>query len=553
MIYGFDIETNQHAGLIHCVSYAPIDAPDQVALAVGKDEILRAFDRIAAADAVVAHNGVEFDSAVVRRLLGIKLPPMRDTLIVSKYLYPDIYNHPNKGVFKPNSIAAWGQHFGMPKSSWNGPWDSYCDEMGIRCVQDVRILCRLYQYITEELYSRAQRWDGFQLKLEHAVAARIREQVENGVAFDFNAADALERELELKRAEISDRLVAVFPPLPLQLKTKVKMIPFNPRSRDQFAARIIAKYGWKPTKFTPTGKPKMDVDVVQRMPYPEARIMEELDVVNDRLEKVASWIAAAKLDGRVHGKVNTIGAVTHRMSHSDPHLGQVPKVKKPYGKQCRSCFIASPGMIMVGCDLAGIEMRLLAELMAPYDGGRYINIAVSGDPHETNRQAMEIKSRDDAKNTYYALAYGAGNGKLAKTAHVDDGQKIRDRLAKNLPALDIVIKMCQSEARRLGYLVLLDGRRAPAREIHKSLNTKIQGNAAIVHKLWFVLCCQSLEGRARWLLNVHDELEFETRPEYADEVGRIMVAQAKRAGEILKLKVPIGAEYKVGKNWAETH
>jgi DNA polymerase I-like protein with 3'-5' exonuclease and polymerase domains len=199
-------------------------------------------------------------------------------------------------------------------------------------------------------------------------------------------------------------------------------------------------------------------------------------------------------------------------------------------------------------------MRLLAELMWRYDKGEYAKVVLDGDPHERNRAAMEIPSRSDAKNTFYALIYGAANKKLGKVSGTGDGQLIRDRLQKNLPAMDQVIKDVTAAAVQNGYVVLLDGRRAPLREKHKALNTQIQGNAAVVHKLWFALCCKELEGLgARWMLNVHDELQVECGPKVATEVGTAMVRCAARAGEILKVKIPIGAEYKIGNNWAETH
>ena len=56
------------------------------------------------------------------------------------------------------------------------------------------------------------------------------------------------------------------------------------------------------------------------------------------------------------------------------------------------------------------------------------------------------------------------------------------------------------------------------------------------------------------IANIHDEFnQIEAKPNIADEVGKLAVESIKEAGEHFKLRVPLGAEYRVGKNWAETH
>ena len=52
---------------------------------------------------------------------------------------------------------------------------------------------------------------------------------------------------------------------------------------------------------------------------------------------------------------------------------------------------------------------------------------------------------------------------------------------------------------------------------------------------------------------IHDEVQIETKPEYAEQLGNIVVDAARRAGETLQFRVPVGAEFKVGNNWGDTH
>ena len=51
----------------------------------------------------------------------------------------------------------------------------------------------------------------------------------------------------------------------------------------------------------------------------------------------------------------------------------------------------------------------------------------------------------------------------------------------------------------------------------------------------------------------HDEAEFEAEEPIAQEIGDMLVKAIGKAGEFLKLKVPLAGEAKIGHNWKETH
>jgi hypothetical protein len=93
-------------------------------------------------------------------------------------------------------------------------------------------------------------------------------------------------------------------------------------------------------------------------------------------------------------------------------------LKGGYGFECRSCFVAKEGYVLVGADAAALELRDLAGYMAGWDGGAYVKVVVEGkkedgtEIHTVNRKALEIDSRDDAKTWFYAFLYGAGDEKL---------------------------------------------------------------------------------------------------------------------------------------------
>lgn len=190
---------------------------------------------------------------------------------------------------------------------------------------------------------------------------------------------------------------------------KVELRVFNPSSRQHIADRLMTLYGWKPEEFTPAGTPVVDDEILSALPYPPAQALAKYFMLEKRLGQLAdgrqAWLKLAK-QGRIHGRVNTLGAVTGRCTHSDPNVAQVPSVansrgKVPYGSDCRALFIADPGHVLVGCDADGLELRCLAHFMR--DGGRYAQIVDEGkkedgtDIHTMNQKAAGLDSRANAK------------------------------------------------------------------------------------------------------------------------------------------------------------
>jgi len=244
-----------------------------------------------------------------------------------------------------------------------------------------------------------------------------------------------------------------------------------------------------------------------------------------------------------------------------------------HGWECRSLFIVPDGWKLMGADQKGIELRCLGHYMAEYDGGKYGRLCVESDPHDLHQQVMELDSRDTAKTFIYAMIYGAGPFKLGIT--LEPALAVRPAAAKNLgiemnrrimtriPALGSVVKAVQKEARR-GYLDALDGRRLFVRSPHAALNTKLQGAAATISKMWCVLFEEYMEdaglvhgweGDFAVLAWVHDELQVAVRDDQRImDIAKECIERAGRnAGKLLNFSMPVDVDVKFGRNWAETH
>ena len=214
---------------------------------------------------------------------------------------------------------------------------------------------------------------------------------------------------------------------------------------------------------------------------------------------------------------------------------------------------------MVGADLSGIELRMLAHYLARYDQGRYTRILTTGDINATNAERIGI-TRSQVKTVTYAFLYGAGNRKIGLTYDKqlnDDeaakkGKELRKAYVNAIPGLKELLEAVHKASAR-GYVLGLDHRRILCDSRHKSLNYLIQGSSAIIAKRWMVLANERLPEHTHQLAFVHDELQYETKKEQVEDLKFLLELTATQAGEFYKLRCPIAAESKSGKTWADVH
>ena len=272
-------------------------------------------------------------------------------------------------------------------------------------------------------------------------------------------------------------------------------------------------------------------------------------------EGVNAWNKLVTNKGRIHHHCS-VSTNTFRCAHRKPNLAQVPA-----DKEFRELFTASPGKVMVGADLSGIELRMLAHYLGRYDGGRYADILLNDDIHQVNADKIGI-TRRQVKTVTYAFLYGAGNEKLGlsydnslqPTKARKKGQEIREAYVSAIDGLSDLLAAVSNKAAN-GWLMACDGRRVLVDSTHKGLNYLLQCSAGIVAKRWMVIADDNLkyDEHTHQLAFVHDELQYETKPEYADEIMSVLEISAKLAGEYYNLRCPIAAEAKTGNTWADVH
>jgi DNA polymerase I len=291
-----------------------------------------------------------------------------------------------------------------------------------------------------------------------------------------------------------------------------------------------------------------------------AQLVKEYLLIQKRIAQVESWLEAVKDDGRVHGKVITNGAVTGRMTHSSPNMAQIPNAGSVYGHECRECWTVDEGNVLVGCDASGLELRMLAHYMKDKE---YTDAVTKGsskdgtDVHTKNQKAAGLQTRDQAKTFIYAFLYGAGPAKIGSIVggSAKEGQKLIDAFLKATPSLQTLRNTVAKYASK-GFVPGLDGRKIWVRSEHAALNSLLQGAGAIVMKQALVLLderIRKLKLRAKFVANVHDEFQIECHREDAELLGSTAKQCIIDAGVHFNLRCPLDGEYKIGRNWKETH
>ena len=408
--------------------------------------------------------------------------------------------------------------------------------------------------------------------LEHQVAQILTQQEIHGWYFDERGAQKLESTLRRELEETTDLLRRQFPFVAGALFTPKRnnsrqgyiegaelqrLKEFNPTSRDHIAWILQTHFGWTPTQMTTTGKPIIDEIILKGINSPFSKQCLRLLDLTKKLgmisEGVNAWSKLCTSASRIHHHCS-VGCATHRCSHRNPNLAQVPS-----DERFRRLFIPTPGMVMVGADLSGIELRMLAHYLARYDGGKYADILLNGDIHQENADKIGI-SRREVKTVTYAFLYGAGDKKIGSS--FDDslgeiesarkGKEIRKAYVDAIEGLSDLLKAVKRAAER-GYVRALDGRHLSVDKGHIALNYLLQGSASVIAKRWMVLANENLRETTHQLAFVHDELQYEAEEKDVKDLMFNLEHSAVRAGEYYNLRLPIAAESKSGVNWAEVH
>lgn len=612
----FDIETNglyYETTELHCISIKVDDNPTGVytsrPIKGSCGTIKEGLDLLSSCDLLIGHNIINFDLPTIKKLWpDFTHNEVRDTLLMSKLAYPNLMEKDvNRKTIPPrlkgrHSLKAWGYRLRKLKGEFGAEeeqWKILTEEMVEYCRQDSEVTYSLYNHLLKaEIPKEA-------IVLEQDFATIISRQEKYGVWFDIEKAKKLHIELLQEVDEAEADLYKVFTPLKDWVKVNkasryrkdgqesknylnqvkkgchhrdsdnewgyYKEVVFNPGSRQHIARWLQEVFDWKPTQFTEKGSIIINDGTLNELEMPEGKILAHYFEVKKLLGQLAegnnAWLRMVKDDGRIHGRVDTLGAVSRRCTHSTPNMAQVPSGRAYKGHDARALFSVPKGKKLVGCDADGLELRTLSHYMARFDGGKYARAVDEGDKdkgtdiHTLNQQGAGLPTRDDAKTFIYAFLYGAGDEKIGTIVggNATDGKRLKDKFFRQIPAIKKLVDQVAYVYKETKTLKALDGNPYYIRSSHSALNTLLQGAGALVMKYWLIFLDKNLSkefevgNQYEFVLNVHDEAQIECDEEIAERVAEIAEGSFDDVTKYLNFRVPIRGTADIGDNWSQTH
>lgn len=347
---------------------------------------------------------------------------------------------------------------------------------------------------------------------------------------------------------------------------------FNINSPKQLGAILFEKLELPVMKKTKTGY-STSADVLEKLESKHDIVKEIL--LYRQLGKLQSTyiegllkVVNGKTD-KVHTRFNQALTQTGRLSSTDPNLQNIP-IRLEEGRKIRQAFIPSEkDWIIFAADYSQIELRVLAHiandggLVEAFQAGMDIHTRTAMDVFHVSADQVTSNMRRHAKAVNFGIVYGISDYGLSQSLGITrkEAGEFIEKYLRSFPGVQEYMEESIHEARQKGYSTTLMQRRRYIPEItsrnfnirsfaeRTAMNTPIQGSAADIIKLAMINMNKRLkrEGlKTRMLLQVHDELIFETPPEELEILKVIVPEEMENA---IELNVPLKVDYAFGPTW----
>jgi DNA polymerase-1 len=348
---------------------------------------------------------------------------------------------------------------------------------------------------------------------------------------------------------------------------------FNINSPKQLGDVLFGKLGLPAQGKTSTGALSTSADVLDELR--DKHEIVPLLLEHRELNKLQGTYVDAlpKLinpkTGRLHTDFNQAGAVTGRLSSSNPNLQNIP-IKSEMGRRVRRAFIPRSGWRLISADYSQVELRILAHLSndptlkEAFERDEDIHAATAAAVYDVPITEVTPMQRSNAKRINFGIAYGMGAFALAGNTgmNVAEAQNFINKYFERFPQVQNFLSQTKLTAAEQGYVETVLGRRRYFPELQKgapdqvkrraereAINHPVQGSAADIMKIAMIHTQRALKAggyQARMTLQVHDELVFDCPVNEIEAVSTLIKHEMESA---YPLSVYLKAEVGVGKNW----
>ncbi|MEN9408447.1 MAG: polymerase [Pseudomonadota bacterium] len=503
---------------------------------------------------------------------GIRITPFDDTMLMSSALHAGLNSHGMDALSETHL-----GHVPIPIKSLLGTGKSAItfDRVAIPdavkyAAEDADITLRLWQHFKPQLH-RAQVTTVYET-LERPLVPVLAEMEMAGVQVDRDTLSRMSNAFAQKMAGLEAEI------------QELAGEPFNVGSPKQLGEILFDRMQVPGGEKGKTGAYATGADILEDITtledtHPQAAKLAALVLDWRQISKLKSTYTDALQDhihpetGRVHTSYSITGAVTGRLSSTDPNLQNIP-VRTEEGRRIREAFVAPKGKLLVSLDYSQIELRILAhiadipELQKAFRDGLDIHALTASEMFNVPLDQMTSDIRRQAKAINFGVIYGISGFGLARNLRIPraEAQGFIDRYFQRFPGIKGYMDATVKEAQARGFVTTLFGRKIHTPEINAkgptagfakraAINAPIQGTAAdVIRRAMIRMPAAIADLPARMLLQVHDELLFEVD----EDAAATLAARAKEVMEAaahpaVHFKVPLIVEAGQGRTWAEAH
>jgi len=429
--------------------------------------------------------------------------------------------------------------------------------------EDADITLRLYnklEGLLEDKPTQKKLLEDIEYPLVH-VLSKVEQ---NGAKIDKEKLAAHSEELGEKISDLSSQAF------------KIAGEEFNLDSPKQLLEILYEKLKLPVLKKTPKGQPSTNEETLQRLS--EEYELPKIILQYRTLAKLKSTYTDSliKIENpatqRIHTSYQQAITSTGRLSSTEPNLQNIP-IKTSEGRRIREAFVPEKGNVLISADYSQIELRIMAHLSKDknltnaFNKGLDVHSSTAAEVFGVNIENVTDEQRRSAKAINFGLMYGMSAFGLTRQLDIPraDAQKYLDTYFERYTGVKDYMANTKAQAKEDMFVETIMGRRLYLNEINAAnglrrqaaeraaINAPLQGSAADIIKKAMIDINTFLDKelpQTRMIMQVHDELIFETPKADAEEILNLMKDMMEKA---VKLDIPLIADAAIGQNWNEAH
>ena len=507
---------------------------------------------------------IKYDAKVLSRY-GVMVTVFDDTMLLSYALHGGLHNHGMDSLserYLDHSPIAIKTLIGSGKSAIT--FDKVKIEDAVAYAgEDADITLRLWKIFKQKLH--LSKVTKVYETLERPLVSVLAQVERNGIKVDRETLSRMSNAFAQKMAGLEAEI------------HELAGESFNVGSPKQLGEIMFDKLGYEGGKRGKNGAYATGAD-----------ILEDLATTHDFPKRVLDWRQLSKLKstytdalqdhinpntGRVHTSYSIAGAVTGRLSSTEPNLQNIP-IRTEDGRRIREAFVAENGNVLVSLDYSQIELRILAHiaqidsLKQAFHDGLDIHAMTASEMFDVPLNEMTSEIRRQAKAINFGVIYGISGFGLARNLRIprSEAQGFIDRYFERFPGIKEYMDKTVKFSKDNSYVETLFGRVIHTPEINAkgpmagfakraAINAPIQGTAADIIRRAMIRVPEAIKDLpAKMLLQVHDELLFEVKEEFCEDlIFQVQSIMEAASLPFLKMDIPLSVDAGRGMNWAEAH